>query len=61
MDNPSYLDTVEVIGSIPVAPIGVPFNHFGPIATPSKSPKFRAFQPHFNQVGKSGQKILGHT
>jgi hypothetical protein len=21
MDNPSYLDTVEVIGSIPVAPI----------------------------------------
>jgi hypothetical protein len=23
MDNPTYLDTVEVIGSIPVAPISI--------------------------------------
>jgi hypothetical protein len=30
IDNPSYLDTVEVIGSIPVAPL-VPFlNHIKP-------------------------------
>src|SRR5262245_35587640 len=46
MDNPSYLDAVEVIGSVPVPPI-VPFlNHIKPsqpFNSPSSTPVPRQF------------------